>query len=61
MRKYAPSSIVAFLKSSLMSELHREDDFVNRCCIGYILQHKKDLNDGQRQKILADYLRYINT
>lgn len=60
MRKYVPSAIVAFLKSNLMKEIYTENDFINRCCIGYILQHKKDLNDGQRQKILADYLRYIN-
>ena len=60
MRKYVPSAIVAFLKSNLMKEIYTENDFINRCCIGYILQQKKDLNDGQRQKILADYLRYIN-
>ena len=60
-RKYAPSAIAAFLKSSLMQELPKGNDFIGICCIGYVLQQTKDLNDGQRQKILADYLRYINT
>ena len=43
-----------------MHDLKSKDDFEKRCCIGYILQQKKDLNDGQRQKIIADYLRYTN-
>lgn len=61
LRKFAPTAIIAFLNSNLMQDLKNENDFAKRCCIGYILQQKKDLNDGQRQKILADYLRYTNT
>ena len=60
LRKYASSAIEAFLNSNLMHDLKSKDDFEKRCCIGYILQQKKDLNDGQRQKIIADYLRYTN-
>lgn len=59
-RRYAPVALVSYLDSGLMQGFVRENDFVNRCCIGYILQQKSDLNDGQRQSILADYLRYIN-
>lgn len=60
-RSYHPAVLNMFLNAGLMQGLNRENDFVSRCCIGYILQNKRDLNDGQRQKILADYLRYIHT
>lgn len=59
-RAYAPAALVSFLNSGIMQGLVQENDFVSRCCIGYILQQKSDLNDGQRQSVLADYLRYIN-
>ena len=59
-REYAPAALVSFMNSGLMQGIARENDFVSRCCIGYILQQNSDLNDGQRQNILADYLRYIN-
>ena len=60
LRNYAPAAIEAFLNSNLMHDLKKENGFEKRCFIGYILQQKKDLNDGQRQKILAEYLRYTN-
>lgn len=59
-KNYAASSIAAFFKSGMMSELNREDIFVDLCCIGYLLQQRESLGDGQRQKILADYLKYRN-
>jgi hypothetical protein len=36
-----------------------QNDFERRCVLGCILAKKNGLNDGQRQKILADYLGYI--
>ena len=59
-RGYVPSALDAFLRSALMQGLQKGNEFTDRCCIGYVLQQKKDLNDGQCQKILANYLRYIN-
>ena len=37
-----------------------ENDDKKRCFLGYILSAIKSLNDGKRQKILADYLAYIH-
>lgn len=59
-KKYAPKSLVAFLNSDLMKKAGMQNDFERRCAVGYILAQKNDLNDGQQQKIIADYLRYIN-
>ena len=59
-KNYGPANLTAFLKSGIMAELNREDIFTDLCCIGYLLQQREDLGDGQRQKILADYLRYRN-
>ncbi len=58
-KKYAPKSLVAFLNSALMKNLSPQNDFERRCVLGYILAQRNDLNDGQRQKIIADYLGYI--
>lgn len=60
-KKYAPPALAAFLQSGLMKNMNRENDFVNRCIIGYLLNQQENLNDGQRQQIIADYLKYINT
>lgn len=60
-KKFAPRSIVAFLNSELIKKAELSNDFEKRCAIGYILSQKSDLNDGQRQKIVAEYLRFINT
>lgn len=59
-KKYAPASLVKFLNSDLMKGLLMESDHQRRCVLGYMLAQKEDLNDGQRQKILADYLGYIH-
>ncbi len=59
-KKYSPRSLVAFLNSELVKEMNLNNDFEKRCVLGYILSQKTDLNDGQRQKYLADYLGYIN-
>ena len=59
-RKFAPKSLVAFLDSELMKKLSYANDYEKRCVLGYILAQKTDLNDGQRQKIISDYLGYIH-
>jgi hypothetical protein len=58
-KKYAPRSFVAFLNSELMKNLDAQSIFKQICILGYILNQKQDLNDGQRQKCLSEYLRYI--
>lgn len=59
-KKYEPKSFLAFLNSDLIKAANFKNEFERRCVIGYILAQKNDLNDGQRQKYLAEYLRYIN-
>lgn len=59
-KKYSPRSFLAFLNSDLIKNANLQNDFERRCALGYILAQKSDLNDGQRQKYLAEYLRYIN-
>lgn len=59
-RGYVPKSLVAFLNSEIIKVLELQNDFERRCVLGYILAQNSDLNDGQRQKYIADYLRYIN-
>jgi hypothetical protein len=58
-RNFAPKTLVAFLNSEIMKPLQMQNDFERRCVLGCILAKKNGLNDGQRQKILADYLGYI--
>ena len=60
LRAYAPRSLAAFLNSDLMKQLPLRNDFARRCVLGYLLAKRNDLNNGQRQKILADYLEYIH-
>lgn len=56
---YRPPSLKAFLVSGIMEGLKGGSLAADLCCVGYILQAEEDLKDGQRQKIIADYLRYI--
>lgn len=58
--KFSPAVLDAFLNSELMKNADIRGDFESICVLGYILNQKIDLNDGQRQKFLADYLRYKN-
>jgi len=57
-KKFAPKSFDMFLNSELMKKANIQSDFERLCVLGYILAQKEDLNDGQRQKYLSDYLRY---
>ena len=55
---FSGQKLNAFLNSAIMKPLGMEDVFGKLCVIGYILSYQKDFNDGQKQKILADYLEY---
>ena len=57
-KKFAPKSFEAFLNSDLIKKLNIQNDFERLCVLSYILAQNEDLNDGQRQKYLSDYLRY---
>jgi hypothetical protein len=59
-RKFAPESVTAFLDSELLRPLEFADDYHKHCAIGFILAQAYNLNDGQRQEIIADYLRYTH-
>ena len=59
-KKYAPDMLAKFFDSPLMKPLAPANDHEKRCVLGYILAQKTDLNDGRRQKIIADYLGYIH-
>lgn len=59
-KSYSPRYLVTFMNSSLMSELKLQNDFACICSLGYLLSQQRDLNDGQRQKVIADYLRYVH-
>lgn len=60
LQDYHPEILQAFLNSGIIREVHNGDDIICRCCIGYLLEFQRELKNGQRQTILADYLRYIN-
>lgn len=57
-KKFAPETLDVFLYHELIAELNMQSDFERLCMLGYILAQSEDLNDGQRQKYLSDYLRY---
>lgn len=59
-RKYAPTGVTKFLNSELMSAIHFVNENQRRCAVGIILASSLDLNRGQQQEVIADYLRYIN-
>ena len=57
-KKFAPKSFDIFLNSELMKKANIQNDFERLCVLGYILAQQENLNDGQRQKYLSDYIRY---
>ncbi len=60
-KNFIPKSLDTFLNSELMKKVNIQNDFERLCILGYVLAQKEDLNDGQRQKYLSDYLRYKKT
>lgn len=57
-KNFAPRSFDNFLNSEPMKKADIQTDFERLCVLGYILAGRADLNDGQRQKYLSNYLRY---
>lgn len=54
---YRATSLCAFMRSKPMQELKCMDIHEEICVLGFMLQHNRELNDGQRQKYIADYLK----
>ncbi len=59
-KKYDPKAMAKFLRSDLGVKANLQNVFEEICMLGYILSKKENLNNGQRQKYLSDYLRYKN-
>ena len=57
--EFQAEGIEVFLNSDLMQGIHTDNYFVKQCIIGYILQYL-NTNDGERQKIIANYMRHKN-
>lgn len=55
---FKASSLNAFLNSKILNGLECENDFQKICILGFMFQNSKELNDGRRQKIIAEYLKY---
>ena len=53
---YRAISLHAFLNSKLMEGLEKDNIFKRICILGQILDRSNELNDGQCQKRIADYL-----
>ena len=56
--KCSPIALDNLLNSKMMQDVKLDNDFKRICALGYILNKKTDLNDGQRQKYLSNYLKY---
>lgn len=56
---YSPENIDSFMKSNIITSFGFNSLSEKICAIGFVLDNRKNLNDGQRQKYIADYLRYI--
>jgi hypothetical protein len=57
-RSFTPGSMCGFLNSDIVKKMALPDAFANRCLLGYILSFEKSINEGQRRKLLADYMAY---
>ena len=55
--RYRGNSLKAFINSKLMMDLSCRDDFEKICVLGYMLQNNRELNDGQREKYVAEFLK----
>lgn len=55
---YRAISLHAFLNSKLMEGLEKDNIFKRMCILGQILDRSNELNDGQCQKRIADYLMH---
>jgi hypothetical protein len=57
--EFEPTSLQKFLDTKLMQPLHIQEIFHKICVIGLILAKEPSLNDGERQDVIARYLKYI--
>lgn len=57
---YAPVYFDLFINSDLMRNLNVHGMFMKICILGYVLNQAKDMNDGQRQKYITEYIKYIS-
>ena len=55
---YGGRTLKTFLDSNLMKELNCSNKFMKICVLGYMLQKNGELNNGQRQKYIAEFLKY---
>ena len=53
---FSAKHIHSFLNSNIVSDLNINNIFQKICLIGYILDMENELNNGRRQKIIADYI-----
>lgn len=57
---YRASSMESFLNSNYMRGIEKDNIHQKICILGMILAEGKELNDGQRQKYIAGYLKHNN-
>lgn len=57
---YRASSLNVFLNSKMLYGLNIQNVFQRICVLGFMLNRNRVLNDGQRQKYIADYLDFNN-
>lgn len=60
-RNYRPSTIKAFLESNIIKTLEFDDDTKKRCLVGYILSFSDELTNGEKQQVIADYMKHIHS
>ena len=56
--QYRPEALYGFVSCGLMKEVLKDNIFLELCVLGQILEAAKELKDGHKQKVLADYLEY---
>lgn len=57
--KYSPKSLAAFLQADSLKGLGMETETHRRCVLGIVLEHGDGLMQGNKQEILAEYMRYV--
>ncbi len=55
---FRPESLSKFIDTKLMSGLKHDSIFEKICIFGYMLGYCDSFNDGQKQKIISNYLEY---
>ena len=55
---YAPRGVAVFLEAALMKPLGMTEEAHKRCAIGIVLAKSSRLNEGQRQEVISEYMKY---